>query len=169
MVPTGPAVASLAHLVATSRLSLMGTELRKRLQLLKEAIPADSGSSPGIRRAIAYEAGRLPQVSALSLSIELGGVGVRTPEELGAAFSTVNRAHAQGLLVSAFPLQEPSSGACQTRVESAATGRYYARDFADEGRLIPRGELRHCSMNSRVTGQDLEGRQAGRFANRVAD
>ena len=73
----------------------------KRLQLLKEAVPK-------VTRVTVLWNPETPwhpkviedlKVVAPSLSIEVSFVGVRTPEEIGPAFSAMTRAHAQALYV----------------------------------------------------------------------
>jgi putative ABC transport system substrate-binding protein len=96
-------VASLAHPGGNvTGLSIMLDELSaKRLQLLKEAIPRLARvavlwnpATPFHPKAIEDLKGAAP-----SLSMELSFVGVRTPEEIGPAFSAMTRAHAQALYV----------------------------------------------------------------------
>jgi ABC-type uncharacterized transport system substrate-binding protein len=81
---------------------MMATELyAKRLQLLREA------TAQLIRVAVLYNPDHPLhakvveelKIIAPSLSIELSFVGVRTPEQLGPAFSDVSRAKAQALYV----------------------------------------------------------------------
>ena len=96
-------VASLAHPGGNiTGLSMMTTDLTaKRLQLLKEVVPQAT------RVAVLWNPGtpwhtkviEELKAAAPSLSIELSFVSARTPEELGPAFSTVSRAHAQALYV----------------------------------------------------------------------
>jgi putative tryptophan/tyrosine transport system substrate-binding protein len=96
-------IANLAHPGGNvTGLTTMSTEhSAKRLQLLKEAIPRatrvavlwnpDTPYSPKVVEEL--------KAAAPSLSIELKLVGVRTPEQLSQAFSSVRRAHAQALYV----------------------------------------------------------------------
>jgi putative ABC transport system substrate-binding protein len=137
-------VPSLAHPGGNvTGLSLMGTELHaKRLQLLKEAIPRLTRvavlwnpDAPWQTKQVDYL-----KAVALSLSIELSVVGVRTPEELGAAFSTVNRAHAQGLLViGGSPFWNHRAMLVKLASKARLPVIYYAREFADEGGLMSYG------------------------------
>jgi putative ABC transport system substrate-binding protein len=96
-------VASLAHPGGNiTGLSTMATELSaKRLQLLKEAIPRLA------RVAVLWNPDTPTYIKAIedlkavapSLSIELSFVSVRTPEEIGPAFSAVSRARAEALYI----------------------------------------------------------------------
>jgi len=83
-------------------LSMMLAELSaKRLQLLKEAIPRVgpvavlwNPDTPSHTKAVEDL-----KAAAPSLAIELSFVSARTPEEFGAAFSAMARAHAEALYV----------------------------------------------------------------------
>ncbi len=102
--PVGSGLAaSLAHPGGNvTGLSVMTAELSaKRLQLLAETIPQLSRvvvlwnpDSPFHTKVIEEL-----RAAALSLSIELSFVSARTPEEIGSAFSAVNRAHSQALYI----------------------------------------------------------------------
>jgi putative ABC transport system substrate-binding protein len=72
----------------------------KQLQLLKEAIPRLTRVAVLWNPATPYHPKAIEElnVAAPSLSIELSFVGVRTPEEIGPAFSAMTRAHAEGLV-----------------------------------------------------------------------
>jgi putative ABC transport system substrate-binding protein len=67
-------------------------------------------------------------------------VGVRTPEEIGTAFATVSRAHAQALYVLGAPLFTTHR---TTLLKLSSTARlptiYAARQYADEGGLMSYG------------------------------
>jgi putative ABC transport system substrate-binding protein len=81
-------------------LSLMATELSaKRLQLLKETIPRLTRVAVLWNPATPWHTKVIEELEAVapSLSIELKFVSVQTPEEIGPAFSAVNRAHDQAL------------------------------------------------------------------------
>ena len=88
-------------------LSMMTGELSvKRLQLLKEALARvarvavlSNPDTPFHTKAIADL-----KAAAPSLSIELHVVSARTPEQIGPAFSSASRAHAQALYVLGAPL-----------------------------------------------------------------
>ena len=94
-------VASLAHPGGNvTGLSLMTTDLSaKRLQLLKEAIPRIARVAVLWNPATPWHPRVIEELktAAPSLSMELQFVSARTPEEIGSAFSAVNRAHAQAL------------------------------------------------------------------------
>ena len=94
-------VTNLAHPGGNvTGLTIMTTDLSaKQLQLLKETVPRatrvavlwnpDTPYSPRVMEEL--------KAAAPSLSIELKFVGVRTPEEIGPAFSAVSRAHVQAM------------------------------------------------------------------------
>ena len=88
-------------------LSLMQVEVEpKRLQLLKEALPKLN------RVAVLWDPATPPNQTAIrelravapSLSLVLTFVSVRRAEDLGPAFATIRKAHAQALLVLGGPL-----------------------------------------------------------------
>jgi putative ABC transport system substrate-binding protein len=136
-------VASLAHPGGNiTGLAGMVTDLTaKRLQLLNEAIPRltrvavlwnpDTPSHPKVIQEL--------KAVAPALSIELNFVGVRTPEELSAAFSTVSRAHARALYV----IDDAFLAKHRYRVlELASKGGlpvFGDRAFADAGALLSYG------------------------------
>jgi putative ABC transport system substrate-binding protein len=137
-------VASLAHPGGNvTGLSIMLAELSaKRLQLLKEAIPRLTRvavlwnpDTPWHQKAIADL-----KAAAPSLSIQLSFVSMRTPEEIGPAFSAVNRAHAQALylLESSFSYTHRT-----TLLKLASKARlpiiHGLRQFVDEGGLMSYG------------------------------
>ena len=101
-------VANLAHPGGNvTGLSMMTTDLTaKRLQLLKETIPRLIRVAVLWNPATPYHPKVIDELKAVapSLSIELKFVGMRTPEEFGAAFSAVSRAHAEALYVIDDPL-----------------------------------------------------------------
>ncbi len=96
-------VASLAHPGGNvTGLSIMLDELSaKRLQLLKEAIPRLARVAVLWNPATPFHPKAIEDLKAAapSLSMELSFVGVRTPEDIGPAFSAMTRAHAQALYV----------------------------------------------------------------------
>ncbi len=96
-------VASLAHPGGNvTGLSIMLDELSaKRLQLLKEAIPRLARVAVLWNPATPFHPKAIEDLKAAapSLSMELSFVGVRTPEEIGPAFSAMTRAHAEALYV----------------------------------------------------------------------
>ena len=101
-------VASLAHPGGNlTGLSLMLTEFSaKRLQLLKEAIPRVARVAVLSNPDAPWHAKVIENLKAAapSLSIELSFVSVQTPEQLGPAFSSISRAHAQALYVIEDPI-----------------------------------------------------------------
>jgi putative ABC transport system substrate-binding protein len=137
-------VTSLAHPGGNvTGLSMMQTELyAKRLQLLKEAIPRLTRVAVLWNLDAPWYTKTVEELKAVapSLSIELNVVGARTPQELSAAFSAVNRAHAQALLVVGG---SPFWNHRATLVKLASKARlpviYWAREFTDEGGLMSYG------------------------------
>jgi putative tryptophan/tyrosine transport system substrate-binding protein len=139
-------VTSLAHPGGNvTGLSGMVTELSaKRLQLLKEMIPrltrvAVLWSPDTPTQTQAKIADDLKAVSP-SLSIELSFVSVRTREELAAAFSAINEAHAQGLYVpedNVFYGQRTMLAALALKARIPAI--YGSRAYAEEGGLMSYG------------------------------
>jgi len=101
-------VASLARPGANvTGLSMMLTELSaKRLQLLKEVLPQATRVAVLSNPTVPWHAKVIEDLKAAapSLSIELSFASGRTPEEIGPAFSAVNRARAQALYVIEDPL-----------------------------------------------------------------
>lgn len=96
-------VTSLAHPGGNiTGLSLMTTDLSaKRLQLLKDAIPGLTRLAVLWNPDTAFHPKVIEEFKAAapSLSIELSLVSARTPDQLGSAFSAINRSHAQVLYV----------------------------------------------------------------------
>jgi putative tryptophan/tyrosine transport system substrate-binding protein len=96
-------VANLAHPGGNvTGLSVMLAELStKRLQLLKETIPRLTRVAVLWNPATRWHPKVIENLKAVapSLSMELSFVGVRTPEEIGPAFSAVSRAHAEALYI----------------------------------------------------------------------
>ena len=88
-------------------LSMMATELYpKRLQLLKEINPQLVRAAVLWNPDHPFHAKAAEELKSIapSLSIELSFVGVRTPEQFGAAFSDIARANAQALYVVEDPI-----------------------------------------------------------------
>ncbi len=137
-------VANLAHPGGNiTGLSGMGVEFSaKRLQLLKETIPRLTRVAVLRNPSNPWHAKVVEDLKAVapSLSIELSVVGVRTPEEIGPAFSAVSRAHAQALYVigDGFFIAHRAM-----LVKLASKDRlptiYWARHFADAGGLMSYG------------------------------
>ena len=83
-------------------LSVMLADLTaKRLQLLKETIPRLTRVAVLWNPVTPWHPKVIEDLKSVapSLSIEVSFVGVRTPEEIGPAFSAMTRAHAQALYV----------------------------------------------------------------------
>jgi putative ABC transport system substrate-binding protein len=137
-------VANLAHPGGNvTGLSGTGVELSaKRLQLLKETIPRLTRVAVFRNPANPWHTRVVEDLKAVapSLSIELSVVSVRTPEEIGPAFSAVSRAHAQALYVigDGFFITHRAM-----LVKLASKDRlptiYWARHFADAGGLMSYG------------------------------
>jgi putative ABC transport system substrate-binding protein len=124
-------------------LSIMLAELSaKRLQLLKEAIPWLTRVAVLRNPGTPYHPKAVEDLKAAgpSLAIELTFVSVRTPEEIGPAFSAVSRAHAQALYVLDAPLFFTHR---TTLLRLASKARLPVisgeKDFADEGALMSYG------------------------------
>jgi putative ABC transport system substrate-binding protein len=124
-------------------LSTMSTELSaKRLQLLKEAMPRvgrvavlSNPDTPFHRKVVENL-----KAAAPSLSIELSFVGVRTPDEMGPAFSAMTRARAEALYV----IGDPFFLSQRTTILKLASGARLpvitvGRQFPDAGALMSYG------------------------------
>jgi putative ABC transport system substrate-binding protein len=143
--PVGSGLAaSLAHPGGNvTGLSVMTTELSaKRLQLLKETIPRLARVAVLWNPNSPFHTNVIEELKAAapSLSIELSFVGVRTPKEIGPAFSAVSRAHAQALYIIEDPLFFTHR---MTLLKLASKARlpviYAYKAFADEGGLMSYG------------------------------
>ena len=137
-------VASLAHPGGNvTGLSLMITELgAKLLQLLKEAIPRVARVAVLWNPDTPWHTKVVEDLKAAapSLSIELKFVGVRTPEEIGPAFSAVSRARAQALYVLDAPLFYVHRMTLAKLASKARLPAIYSdRRFTDEGGLMSYG------------------------------
>ncbi len=137
-------VTSLAHPGGNvTGLSMMTLELTaKRLQLLKETIPRVSRVAVLWNPDTPYHSMALKELKAAapSLSMKLTFVSLQGPEEIGPAFSTINRAHAQALYV----LDDPFFLVHRmTLLKRASNARLPViagfRDFADAGVLMSYG------------------------------
>jgi putative ABC transport system substrate-binding protein len=137
-------VASLAHPGGNvTGLSSTGAELSaKRLQLLKETIPRLTRVAVLRNPANPWHTKVVEDLKAVapSLSIELSVVGMRTPEEIGPAFSAVRRAHAEALYI----LQDAFFFTHRRTLLGLASKAqlpviYGERDFADAGALMSYG------------------------------
>ena len=137
-------VTSLAHPGGNvTGLSLMTIELTaKRLQLLKEAIPRVARVAVLWNPDTPFHTMALEElkVAAPSLSMQLTFVSVQRPEEIGPAFSTINRAHAQALYVLDDPFFLTHR---MTLLKLASNARLPVisgfREFADAGVLMSYG------------------------------
>ncbi len=140
-------VANLAHPGGNvTGLSIMITDLSaKRLQLLKEVVPQATRVAVLWNPATPWHAKVVQELKlvAPSLATELRFVGVRRPEEIGPAFSAVNRAHAQALY---FVDDSFFFTHRMTLLRLASKARlptiYGARTFADAGALMSYGPNR---------------------------
>lgn len=101
-------VESLAHPGGNvTGLSMMLAELSaKRLELLKQVLPQVTRVAVLSNPTVPWHAKVIEdlKLASSSLSIELSFASVRTPEEIGPAFSAVRRARAQALYVLEDPL-----------------------------------------------------------------
>jgi putative ABC transport system substrate-binding protein len=137
-------VANLAHPGGNvTGLSAMMVELSaKRLQLLKEAVPRATRVAVMWNPATPWHPRVIEDLKAMapSIAVELSFVSVRTPEEIGPAFSAMSRAHAQALCVIGDALLLPHR---MTLVKLASKAQlpaiYWARDFPDDGGLMSYG------------------------------
>ena len=124
-------------------LSIMLPELSaKGLQLLKEAIPRLTRAAVLWNPATPYHPKVIEELKAVapSLSMELSFVGVRTPEDIGPAFSDMTRAHAEALHV----LGDASFFSHRTTLLKLASKARLpvtsvSRQFADAGALMSYG------------------------------
>jgi putative ABC transport system substrate-binding protein len=124
-------------------LSLMLAEISaKQLQLLKETIPRLTRVAVLRNLANPWHTKVVEDLKAVapSLSIELSVVGVRTPEEIGPAFSAISRARAQALYVIGDSLFFAHRA---TLLKLASKARlptiYPARENVDAGGLLSYG------------------------------
>ena len=124
-------------------LSAMTSELSaKRLQLLKETIPRLTRVEVLWNPETAFHTKVIEELKAAapSLSMEVSFVGVRTPEEIGPAFSAVRRARAQAVYVieDAFFFSNR-----RTLLKLASKARlpmvYWVKEFAEGGGLMSYG------------------------------
>jgi len=149
-------VPSLAHPGGNiTGLSAMTEELSaKRLQLLRECMPRVARVAVLWNPGTSYHTRVIEQLKAAasSLSIELKFVGVRTPEEIGPAFSTASRAQAQALYVIEDLLFFSHR---MTLIKLASNARlpivYSVKEFAEGGGLLSYG----------LSYEDLMRRSAG--------
>ena len=137
-------IANLAHPGGNvTGLSVMLAELStKRLQLLKETIPRLTRVAVLWNPATRWHPKVIEDLKAVapSLSIELSFVGVRTPEEIGPAFSAVSRAHAEALYIIPDAFFFTHRRTLLNLVSKARLPTIYGeRALADEGGLMSYG------------------------------
>jgi len=125
----------------------MTTELSaKRLQLLKETIPRLARVAVLWNPATPWHPKVLEDLKAAapSLSITLSFASVRTPEEIGPAFSAITRAHAQALYVIGDPFFLTHRMALLKPASKARLPVIYggAKEFAYAGALMSYGPNR---------------------------
>jgi ABC-type uncharacterized transport system substrate-binding protein len=114
----------------------------KRLQLLKEVIPRVARLAVLWNPATPWHTKAIEDLRAVapSLEMDLSLVAVRTPEQIGPAFSAVSGAHAQALYVIADALFVAHR---TTLLKLAAKARlpviYAERNFAEAGALMSYG------------------------------
>ena len=126
----------------------------KRLQLLKEAIPRLTRVAVLWNPDTPFHAKAIEDLKAAapSLSIELKFVGVRTPEEIGPAFSAVSRARAQALYVLDAPLFYVHRMTLAKLASKARLPAIYSdRRFTDEGGLMSYG-ANYADLMRRAAG-----------------
>ncbi|HVO45024.1 MAG TPA: ABC transporter substrate-binding protein [Steroidobacteraceae bacterium] len=123
--------------------SNMTSELSaKRLQLLKEAIPRVARVTVLWNPDTPFHNDVIEELKAAAspLAIDLNFAGARTPEDIGSAFSAVNRTHAQALYVVGAPLFN-TNRATLLKLASRAKlpAMYTLRQYVDEGGLMSYG------------------------------
>jgi putative ABC transport system substrate-binding protein len=124
-------------------ISSMSSELvAKRLELLREAMPRISRVGVIWNPAIPGHTKSIEELKtvALSLSIKLHFVGVRTPEDFGAGFKAIRQADAQALYLiedALFFAHRTTLGALA--LSNRLPGIYWTREFADAGGLMSYG------------------------------
>jgi putative ABC transport system substrate-binding protein len=137
-------VTSLAHPGGNvTGLSAITEDLSaKRLQLLKEALPRLARVSVLWNPDTSFHKSVVEQLKAAgrSLSIELKFVGVRTPGEIGPAFSTATRAQPQAVYV----VEDLLFFRHRTTLLKLATHAhlpilYWVKEFAQQGGLLSYG------------------------------
>jgi len=124
-------------------LSVMGSELGvKRLQLLKDTVPELS------RVAVLWNPDARAQTKTIdelkqaahSLSLQLSLVPVRAEKEIGAAFATINRTHAQAICVlSDAQLLVHRGRLLDLASKARIPAIYIERRFVDDGGLMSYG------------------------------
>ena len=137
-------VASLAHPGGNvTGLTNMVTDLTaKRLQLLKEAIPTLRRVAVMRNPATAWHTKAVEDLKAVapSLSLELKIVEVATPEEIGPAFTAIDRAHAQALYVIGDPFFFTHRMALlKPALKARLPTMHTAKQYVDAGGLMSYG------------------------------
>lgn len=114
----------------------------KRLQLLKEAVPQATRVAVMWNPDTPWHTKVVEDLKAVapSMSIELAFVGVRTPEEIGPAFSAIGRGRAEALQLIESPLFSTQRMTLLNLVsKSRLPAMYPERQFADSGGLMSFG------------------------------
>jgi putative ABC transport system substrate-binding protein len=123
--------------------SSMTTELApKRLQLLKEAIPRLSRVGVLWNSDTPWHVRAMKDIESQGavLSIKLDFIDVRTPAELGSAFSSFGKAHDQAIYVLDSSLSYLHRASLINLASKARLPTVYGvREFADEGGLMTYG------------------------------
>jgi putative ABC transport system substrate-binding protein len=137
-------VASLARPGANvTGLSMMLANFSaKRLQPLKGVLPQATRVAVLSNPTVPWHAKVIEELKAAapSRSIELSFAGARTPEEIGPAFSAVNRTRAQALFVIEDPLFLVRRTTFSTLASNARLPTMYGnRRYVDAGGLMSYG------------------------------
>jgi len=114
----------------------------KRLQLLKEAVPQATRVAVLWNPDTPWHTKVVEDLKAVapSMSIELAFVGVRTPDEIGPAFSAIGRGRAEALQLIESPLFSTQRMTLLNLVSKARLPAMYPeRQFADTGGLMSFG------------------------------
>ena len=139
-------VTNLAHPGGSiTGLSSMSPELSaKRLQLLKETLPRLNRVAV-VRSAASLTTSTTRMIEDLKaaaplMSIELNFVSVRTPEELGAAFSAAKQTRAQAVyLLESAVFYSQRATLARLALEARLPTIYGTRAFAEDGGLMSYG------------------------------
>jgi putative tryptophan/tyrosine transport system substrate-binding protein len=124
-------------------LSIMLAELSaKRLQLLKDALPRLTRVAVLWNPPTAYHTKALENLKAVapSLGVELSVVSARTPEDIGPAFDTLNRAYVDALyVVDCPPFFTHRAAIVSLAMKARLPAISGERPYADEGALMSYG------------------------------
>ena len=145
----------------------------KRLELLKEAVPKlarvavlynPAASSP------VHEVKEVLPVAARALGLTVRSSEVRDANGFEKVFAALNKERPDGLYVTGGALMNANEKrtigfALKSRLPSV----YGRREAVDDGGLMSYGADRGLSGASLFRGQNLKGRQTGRFAGGAAD